>query len=143
MCLTRAPRRLASALALAAVLPAIAAADDASTAAGVLDRHLAGFAAHDVEAILADYAADAVFITPEGVLSGKAEIRPLFETLVREFSAPDASVTIHKLHEAGPVAYITWSAETPATHYELATDTLYVEDGLIRYQTFAAKMTPQ
>ena len=116
------------------------AAREPSPAAAVLDRHLAAFAAHDLDAIMADYDDQSVFITPTGVLNGAAEIRPMFEALVEEFSAPQATVTIHQRHHSGPVAYITWSAETPANRYSLATDTLYVKGDHIRYQTFAAEI---
>ena len=33
---------------------------------------------------------------------------------------------------------MTWSAETPQNSYRFATDTIYVVDGRILYQTFAA-----
>jgi hypothetical protein len=70
-------------------------------------------------------------------LKGPAEIRPLFEAMIEEFSSPDASSTIHERHASGPVAYMIWSAETPQNNYRFATDTIYVVDGRIRYQTFA------
>jgi hypothetical protein len=93
--------------------------------------------------MLADYREDSVFITPQGVLTGPAEIRPLFEAMIEEFSSPNASSTIHKRHASGPVAYMTWSAETPRNSYRFATDTIYVVDGRILYQTFAAKIQPK
>lgn len=120
-------------------------ADDkaSSPANAVLDSHLKAFASGNVDAVMADYAEDAVFMTPEGVLKGKAEIRSLFERLIKEFSSPDASLTVNKRYASGPVAYITWSAKTPENVYHLATDTLYVADNRIRYQTFAAHITPK
>jgi len=132
---------LALALAFLGSSAPIAAAERQSPASAVLDRHLQAFGKRDVDAIMADYGEDAVFITPQGVLKGKAAIRPLFEMLVKEFSSPEASVMIHVRHANGPVAYITWSAETPLNHYVFATDTLYVVDDLIRYQTFAAEVS--
>lgn len=113
-----------------------ALAEDTTNA--VLDRHLHAFAAHDVDAIMQDYGEDAVFVTPRGILEGKREIRAMFEQLVPEFAAPGASLTLERRLARGPLAYTLWSAETPAHSYTFATDTLYVEDGLIRYQTFAA-----
>jgi ketosteroid isomerase-like protein len=107
----------------------------------VLDRHLQAFAARDVNAIMKDYNDQSVFITPGGILKGKAEIRTLFESLVREFSSPETTVSIHQRYTQGPVAYIVWSAKTPVNYYELATDTLYVVGNRIRYQTFALKTT--
>lgn len=127
-------------LAAFAGAPAVPAGEPPSApAAAVLERHIAAFARHDVDAIMADYTDASVLITPDGVLEGQAEIRALFKSLVEEFSAPEADVTIHHRFTHGPVAYVTWSAETPARRYELATDTLYVIDDRIHYQTFAAK----
>lgn len=114
--------------------------DPVSPADAVLDRHLAAFAAHDVDAVLADYHDDAVFITPQGVLTGKAQIRQLFETLIAEFDAPETRISVHERYAAGPVAYIVWSAETPAHRYPFVTDTLFVDDDRIRHQTFAAEV---
>ena len=130
-----------SAIALAAVLSGSAipaAAEEETSAAAVLDHHVQAFAAGDVDAMLADYTEDSVFITPRGILKGPAEIRPLFEAMIEEFSSPDASSIIHERHASGPVAYMIWSAETPQNSYRFATDTIYVVDGRILYQTFAA-----
>ncbi|WP_207308826.1 nuclear transport factor 2 family protein [Marinobacter caseinilyticus] len=124
---------------LLSALQPVAAESEHASADAVLDRHLQAFAADDVDAIMADYDDQAVFITPTGVLEGKPQIRALFETLVAEFSSPDATITVHQRYSHGPIAYIVWSADTPAHRYELATDTLYVVDNRIRYQTFAAK----
>lgn len=130
-----------SALALAAVLSGSAlpaAAGEDTSAATVLDHHLHAFAAGDVDAVLADYTEDSLFITPQGILKGPTAIRPVFEAMIKEFSSPNARSTIHERHTSGPVAYIIWSAETPRNSYRFATDTIYVIDGRILYQTFAA-----
>lgn len=127
-------------LALAPILAATPVqAQDASQAGEVLDRHLAAFGSGDVDAIMEDYTDSSVFITPDRVYEGKAEIRALFEQLVEAFSAPEASLAVEQRHVTGPIAYITWSGETADTTYALATDTLYVEDDSILYQTFAAE----
>lgn len=140
----RRPDRLATLL-LAGLLAAPAGAPAApdgeppsAPAEAVLERHIAAFARRDVDAIMTDYTDASVLITPDGVLESQVEIRALFRSLVEEFSAPEADVTIHQRSAHGPVAYVTWSAETPARRYQLATDTLYVVDDRIRYQTFAA-----
>ncbi|MCV0397247.1 MAG: nuclear transport factor 2 family protein [Rhizobiaceae bacterium] len=115
-----------------------AAANKERSAAAVLDHHVQAFAAGDIEAMLADYTADSVFITPQGILKGPAEIRPLFEAMIEEFSSPGATSTIQERHASGPVAYMIWSAETSQNSYRFATDTIYVVGGRILYQTFAA-----
>lgn len=109
------------------------------SAAAVLQRHLDAFAAGDLDAVMRDYTDRSVFITPAGVLRGRTRIRRLFQALLEEFSAPGSAVTILDRYTAGPVAYITWTAQTPLQRYEMATDTLYVVNDRIEYQTFAAK----
>ncbi len=112
-------------IALAATIAASTAfsqvADD--PAGAVLDRHLAAFAAHDLDALMADYTENSVMVTPQAVLHGPAEIRPLFAGLVEEFSAPEAVLDLRARHVDGAVAYVLWSAETPETVYRFATDT--------------------
>ena len=126
--------------ALCLVSVPVPAQDAGAEANAVLDRHLRAFAAHDVEALMKDYSENAVFVTPSGVLEGKPAIRALFEALVPEFEAPGARLTLERRFAHGPLAYTLWTAETPRHSYTFATDTLYVENGLIRYQTFAAEM---
>ncbi len=120
-----------------------ATAVDPSAGAAALDRHLAAFARHDIDAIMADYGEDSVFVAPLGVFEGKSAIRSLFEGLLAEFSAPETTLTLQHRQVVGPLVHVTWSAETPANRYSFATDTLFVVDGLIRWQTFAAAITPK
>jgi ketosteroid isomerase-like protein len=109
----------------------------------VLDRHLKSFAEYDVDRVLSDYAPDAVLFVPTGALKGPGEIRPLFQTLVAEFSKPGASFTMHQRCVEGEHAYIVWTAETADNSYELATDTFVIRNGKIAAQSFAAKVTPK
>lgn len=109
----------------------------------VLDHHLASFGAGKVDEIIADYADDAVFVSPMGIIKGKEGLTALFEGLVKEFSHPDAKFTMGKKMVNGELAYVTWSAETAVNTYELATDTMVIVDGKIVAQTFAGKITPK
>lgn len=117
------------------------AADPSASAA--FDRHLAAFARHDIDAIMADYGEDSVFVAPQGVFEGRRAIRSLFEVLLAEFSAPEATLSLRQRQVVGPLVHVTWSAETPQNCYAFATDTLVVVNGLIRWQTFAAAITPK
>lgn len=114
-----------------------------SASAAVFDRHLAAFARHDIDAIMADYGRDSVFVTPEGVFEGKEAIRSLFKGLLAEFSAPETTLNIQQRQVVGPLVHVTWSAETAKNSYPFAADTLLVVDGRIRWQTFAAVITPK
>ena len=109
----------------------------------VLEHHLKCFGARDLDGILSDYAPDAVFFTPDGPLRGVDEIRPLFQTMLAEFSKPGA---VHKMtHQSveRDYAYALWTAETADNVYELGTDTLVVRNGKIVAQSFAAKIVPK
>ncbi len=109
----------------------------------VLDAHLAAFGKRDMKAILADYADNAVLITPMGTMKGKAAIGKLFTGLFAEFAKPGMKFKMGKKMVKDEVAFITWSAETADNSYEMATDTLVVKDGKILAQTFAGVIKPK
>jgi len=109
----------------------------------VLDRHLQAFAERDVEAILADYSSDAVLFVPDGPLHGHAEMKPMFQALVTEFSKPGSSFEMQKRSIEGDHAFIIWTGETADNSYEFATDTFLVRNGMIVAQSFAARIKPK
>jgi ketosteroid isomerase-like protein len=109
----------------------------------VLDRHLKAFAEHDVDGILSDYASDAVMFVPDGLLKGASAMRPLFDSLVSEFSKPGSSFTMLQRCVEGDYGYIVWTAQTADHSYDFATDTFVVRNGKIVVQSFAAKIKPK
>jgi ketosteroid isomerase-like protein len=109
----------------------------------LLNNHLKSFFAGDIDAILADYAPGAVMFTTGGPLKGAAQIRPLFERLIAEFSKPGARFSLQLQSVEGDCAYIVWTAETADNIYEMATDTFVVRDGKIRTQSFTGKTRPR
>jgi ketosteroid isomerase-like protein len=114
-----------------------------STTQAVVNHHLEGFLALDLQGVMADYAPDAVMIVPTGMLHGADEIRPLFQNLFAEFAKPGATFDLKQQLIEGDIAYIWWVAETPDNMYELGTDTFFVRHGKIEAQTFAFKATPR
>ena len=102
-------------------------------------NHLHAFGSGDVDAIMADYDEEAVFITPEGTLRGSGEIRPLFESLVADFP-PGSALEVSQQIIEGEIAYLVWSGESETLKIPFATDTLIVRDGKIVAQTFTAQM---
>ena len=105
-----------------------------------LRHHLQSFYVGDVDAIMADFAADAVLITPDGTLYGQAQIRPVFETFVTQIMPPGSTLTIVKQIIEGEIAYLLWTGES--AHYRIpwGTDTFVIRAGTIVAQTFAAQM---
>ena len=55
----------------------------------VFAHHVEALGAEDVDGIVSDYSEDALFITPDGVLRGKAGVRQGFEKLIGDL--PGAS----------------------------------------------------
>ena len=102
-------------------------------------NHLHAFGSGDVDAIMADYHEDAVFITPEGALRGSGEIRPLFVSLVADLPPGSALEVCQQIIE-GEIAYLVWSGESGKLKIPFATDTLIIRDGKIVAQTFASQM---
>ncbi|PYX26795.1 MAG: nuclear transport factor 2 family protein [Acidobacteria bacterium] len=104
-------------------------------------RHWRAFGAGDVEAIIADYAEDAVLITPDGLLKGRAEIRSLFTKIfVSMFPPKSTSLSLAKQIVEGELAYILWSGSSSLYSAAFATDTLVIRGGKIVAQTFAAQL---
>src|SRR5262249_12909764 len=54
-------------------------------------HHLQAFQAGDVDAMMADYPADAMLMTPHGVLKGHEQIRALFTQIFTDMFPPDST----------------------------------------------------
>jgi ketosteroid isomerase-like protein len=78
----------------------------------VLKHHMTAVDGGGIDAILSDYAVDAVLLTPKGPRRGHDQIRVVLEWLLTNIFTQDASFTM--IHEAveGEVAFIVWSAES-------------------------------
>ena len=106
----------------------------------VFQHHAEVLIAGDLEGIVADYADDAVFITPAGVLHGKDGVREGFTKLLSDLPSADWDVptTIFE----GDVLFIEWKAVSEKTMAEDGIDTFVFRDGLIRVQTVRYTLTP-
>jgi ketosteroid isomerase-like protein len=100
----------------------------------VISRHLNAIP-QGTDAIVADYANDAVLITQDAVFHAPAEIRRFFEGFMANAS-PEllAAFTVTRLETQGEVGFLLWKAEP---FIPLATDTFVVRDDRIVAQTFA------
>jgi hypothetical protein len=109
----------------------------------VLDHHLRAIEQGDVDAVLSDYAPDAVLFREDGVFRGADAIRPVFEKFIAEFQTPGATTKTKQRLVAGDYAYMFWTTETADNVYELAADTFVVREGKIVAQSFTAKIKPK
>jgi uncharacterized protein (TIGR02246 family) len=99
----------------------------------VFAHHARALGAGDLDEIVADYADDAVFITPAGVRRGKDGIREAFTQLLAD--VPNASWELKTQTYEDDVLFLEWAAASAATKVEDGIDTFIFRDGLIRLQT--------
>jgi uncharacterized protein (TIGR02246 family) len=105
----------------------------ARTPEEVFAHHAEALGAGDLDRIVADYADDAVFITPAGVRRGQDGIRAAFTQLLAD--VPDAAWEVKTQIYEGDVLFLEWAATSAATRVEDGIDTFIFRDGLIRLQT--------
>lgn len=109
----------------------------------VLDHHLEAFANQELGEIMIDYVEDSVVVTNVGVFRGLDEIEGLFADLFDEFSHQAATIEVDDTIVEDDFAYLLWHAKTPENVYEFCTDTFYVPEETIDFQTFAGKIEPR
>ena len=99
----------------------------------VFQHHAEALGAGDLDEIVADYADDAVFITPAGVQRGKDGVRAAFTQLLAD--VPNAAWNLKTETYEGDVLFLEWAADAAQTRVEDGIDTFVFSDGLIRVQT--------
>jgi ketosteroid isomerase-like protein len=105
----------------------------ARTPEEVFAHHAEALVAGDLDEIVADYADDAVFITPSGALHGKDGVRAGFTQLLAD--VPNAAWQVPTQIYDGDALFIEWTADAEKTRVEDGIDTFIFRDGLIRLQT--------
>jgi hypothetical protein len=116
--------------------PAWAAADTK-----VLDHHVANMKSGNLEAVLSDYAPDAVVVTPAGMVSPDgvfvgSETRKLFSVLAGKDSLPGNKTMQTKYQSAGADTSIMQWVQFKGTPKEISGyDVFVVRGGKIVFQT--------
>ncbi len=105
----------------------------ARTPQEVFEHHGEALMAGDLDGIVSDYADDAVFITPGGVLRGKDGVRQGFVKLLDDL--PDAEWELPTVLFEEDVLLLEWKAESAKSKADDGIDTFVFRDGLIRVQT--------
>jgi hypothetical protein len=136
-----------------AAAPATATAAD--TAEVILDRHVAAMKAGDLEAVMADYADNALVIAPHGIVPGEASvagvnvfdgkdnISRLFAVLTNKDNAAGmASMTTTYEFKGSDVSLMHW-VQFAGTPQELSgTDVWVIRDGKVLSQTVLINAPP-
>lgn len=110
------------------------AADASRSTEQTINHHLQAISSGNLDAIVGDYAEDAVLIDPSGVRKGKAAIRSLFERMLAPSrkagtspAAPDRRIF------EGEIGYLAWTPKGPPSGGPTA-ETYVVRQGLIEAQ---------
>ncbi len=113
----------------------------ARTPQEVFAHHGETLMAEDLDGIVSDYAEDAVFITPDGVRTGKDGVREGFVKLLGD--VPHAKWELPTQIFEGDVLFLEWKAESENVKVEDGIDTFVFRDGLIRVQTVRYTVVPK
>lgn len=119
--------------------PAGASADPVTAAtAALMARNEADFARGDLDAIVANYAADAVLVRPGKVYRGRDEIRTLFAEIFSHFAG--LTPQSNTITVAGRLALLTWTATSASGRVVQGIDSFVVEDGQIVAQSYVGAL---
>jgi hypothetical protein len=99
----------------------------------VFAHHGQALGSEDLDAIVSDYAEDAVILTSAGVSRGREEIRSLFAGLLSDI--PQATWDLKTTLFEDDAMYLEWAAAGGGNRVDDGVDTFLFEDGLIRLQT--------
>jgi SnoaL-like domain len=113
----------------------------ARTPQEIFAHHVEALGAEDLDGIVSDYADDAIFITPDGVLRGKAGVRQGFVKLIGD--VPGAQWELPTELFEDDILLLEWKAETETGKVDDGIDTFVFRDGLIRVQTVRYTVTPK
>jgi hypothetical protein len=96
-------------------------------------HHSQAFGAGNVDEIVADFADDAVVITPSFVKRGKSGAREAFTQLFADL--PDAAWDTKRHVFEDDMAFVEWSADSAGSRADDGVDTFVFRDGQIHAQT--------
>lgn len=99
----------------------------------IFQHHAEALGGENLEGIVADYSDDAFFMTPAGVLRGKAGIRQAFTKLLSD--VPKAKWDLKTQLYENDVLLLEWAADSAKTKIDDGIDTFVFKDGFIRVQT--------
>lgn len=105
----------------------------ARTPQQIFQHHAEALGAEDIDGVVADYSDDAFFMTPAGVLRGKAGIRRAFTELLSDI--PQAKWNLKTELYEDDVLLLEWTVNSAKTKIDDGIDTFVFKDGFIRAQT--------
>ncbi|WP_051942461.1 nuclear transport factor 2 family protein [Streptacidiphilus rugosus] len=106
----------------------------------VFESHVRALLAEDLDAIVANFAEDAVSVTRTSVRHGHRGIRQAFIRLFLDL--PHAKWHLKTTTFAKDVLFLEWSAQSEVSRAHRGVNTLVFGEGLIRAQTIRYTLLP-
>lgn len=107
----------------------------------IFQRHVTALTAGDLDSLAADYAEDAVVLTPTGEYRGRAAIRELFAGLSQ--ALPHVSLEAQLTAFADDLLLLHWTADSTLNSIPDGIDTFIFNAGAIQAQTISCTLTPK
>ncbi len=105
----------------------------ARTPQEIFEHHVQALGQGDLEEIVADYADDALFITPQGVKGGTEGVRQGFTEMLEDL--PDAEWELKTTIFEENILFLEWGAETDTHRVTDGIDTFVFRGEQILVQT--------
>jgi len=114
----------------------------ARTPQEIFEHHAQAIGAGDLDGMLADYAEDAVLVTPQGSVQGRQAIGEAFTGMLAQL--PHATFDMYNQVYADDVLLVEWAASGPTGRITDGVDTMVFRGDEIRVQTvrFTVQPTP-
>ena len=113
----------------------------ASSPQEIFERHVTALTGGDLDALAADYAEDALVLTPDGESRGRAAVRELFRGLMQ--ALPEVSLEAKLVAFADDALLLHWTADSTLNRVPDGVDTFVFADGAIRLQTISCTLEPK
>jgi hypothetical protein len=103
--------------------------------------HVEALSSGELDAIAANFASDAVFITPAGALHGRDGVRQGIGAVLNDL--PNAQWNPNTSIFTGDILFLEWAATSDTARVDDGVDTFVFRDGLIRAQTVRYTLLPR
>jgi ketosteroid isomerase-like protein len=138
-------KTLAAAAIAGGSLSTVAWTQDAASgpAQAFASARLEAFGKGDVQTLLNQMNDDATIFSSQGVLHGKAQIEPMLQAVIAEFSQPGAKFEMISQVAVGSTVAFVWRAETAKNVYRLGVETYVLDGNKAAYETLVIDATPK
>jgi hypothetical protein len=121
-------------------IPALGGTEMGRTPQEVFSDHLAAIARRDIGAISKDYTDDAVLITAQGALEGRAGVEQFYAQVLESF--PDLELHVTSTVYAKDALLVRWTSTASAGRVDDGVDTFSFAAGQIRLHTLSFTVEP-